>query len=140
MADAETTVQECARSATDIGAEDIVVIDLRGISTIADYFVICTGTSLPHLKAIQRDVEKGVEESISESPIRKDGKADSMWVILDYADVLVHIFHKDMRDIYNLENLWSDAPRLTYDFIEAAKAKAAAPIADLADAMESDEA
>ena len=78
MADAETTVQECARSANDIGAEDIVVIDLRGISSIADYFVICTGTSMPHLKAIQRDIEKAVEAAISEIPIRKDGKADSI--------------------------------------------------------------
>ncbi|MDA7597326.1 ribosome silencing factor [bacterium] len=139
MADEETTVQECARSANEIGAEDIVVIDLRGISSIADYFVICTGTSMPHLKAIQRDIEKGVEAAISEIPIRKDGKADSMWVVLDYADVLVHIFHKEMRDVYNLENLWSDAPRVTYDFIDESKKAAAAPIADLADEMESED-
>ena len=94
---------------------------------------------MPHLKAIQRDIEKGVEAAISETPIRKDGKADSMWVVLDYADVLVHIFHKEMRDVYNLENLWSDAPRVTYDFIDESKKAAAAPIADLADEMESED-
>ncbi len=117
MANAEKVAEECAKAADTIGAEDIVVIDLRGISSIADYFVICTGTSMPHLKAIHRDIDKDVEQALGERPVRTCGKSDSMWMVLDYADVLVHVFHKDMREVYALEDLWSDAPRVTYDFL-----------------------
>ncbi|NNE91520.1 MAG: ribosome silencing factor [Verrucomicrobiales bacterium] len=117
MADTETIIETCAKYAEEIQAEDIVVLDLRGISTIADYFLICTGTSMPHLKAIRRDISEKVEEEIGERPRSVDGKADSLWMVLDYVDVVVHIFHKDTRSVYALEDLWSDAPRVDYDFL-----------------------
>jgi len=104
--------QNCARCADDIQAEDIVILDLRGISMITDFFVICTGTSMPHLKAIRRDVRAGVEERIGEKARSSEGNTESQWMVIDYVDVIVHIFHRDKREVYALEDLWSDAPRI----------------------------
>ncbi len=122
MPDAQTIAQTCAKHADDIQAEDIVILDLRGISTIADFFVVCTGTSNPHLKAIRRDVRQKTEEEIGESPRSVEGDAESHWLVLDYVDVIVHIFHRDKRGVYSLEDLWSDAPRLPLEFLSAAPA------------------
>ncbi len=98
--------------AADKKAEGIVVLDLRDISTFTDYFVICSGTSEPQLKAIAGEVEARLrEESIR--PAAVDGFPTSQWIVLDYLQVIVHIFHTEKRDFYSLEDLWSDAPRLT---------------------------
>jgi ribosome-associated protein len=104
--------QTCARCADDIQAEDIVIIDLRGISGITDFFVICTGTSTPHLKAIRRDISANVEKQIGEKPRSSEGSPESQWLVIDYVNVIVHIFHRDKRGIYALEDLWSDAPKI----------------------------
>lgn len=123
MPDSLTIAKACAKCADDIQAEDIVVLDLRGISSIADYFVICTATSVPHLKAVNRDVRAKTEEEIGEKPRSGEGDASSLWMILDYVDVIVHIFHSEMRDVYSLEDLWSDAPRVPLDFLTPPPAK-----------------
>lgn len=115
---AQTIAETCAKFADEIQAEDIVTLDLRGISTIADYFVICSGTSIPHLKGMFRDIRRNTEEAIGEAPRRSDGNAESQWMVIDYVDVIVHIFHKDKRGVYSLEDLWSDAPRVEYDFLK----------------------
>lgn len=94
-----------------------MVLDLRGISTLADYFVICTATSLPHLKAVNREIRLRNEEVLEEKPNSSDGDAGSMWLVIDYIDVVVHIFHQEKRDLYALEDLWGDAPRLSLDFL-----------------------
>jgi ribosome-associated protein len=123
--DAITIAKTCAKYADEIQAENIVVLDLRGISSIADYFVICTATSVPHLKAVNREIRRGTEESISEKPRSGEGDASSLWLIIDYVDVIVHIFHEEKRDLYSLEDLWSDAPRVALDFIVDATASEA---------------
>ena len=110
--DALTIVKTCAKYADEIQAEDIVILDLRGISSIADYFLICNGTSLPHLKAISREIRAKTEEEIGEKPRSADGDAPSQWLVIDYIDVVVHIFHEEKRNLYALEDLWSDAPRV----------------------------
>lgn len=125
MEDAITIAKTCAKFADEIQAENIVVLDLRGISSIADYFVICTATSVPHLKAVNREIRRGTEESISEKPRAGEGDASSLWLIIDYVDVIVHIFHEEKRDLYSLEDLWSDAPRVALDFIVDATASEA---------------
>ena len=99
----------CAKAAEEIQAEDIRVLDMRGISTLTDYLVICSGSSIPHLRAILRDVEKSVQESTGATPLYSEGRADSRWVVLDYVDVMVHILHDEMRAHYGLEDLWGDA-------------------------------
>lgn len=120
MPDSLTIAKTCAKYAEEIQAEDIVILDLRGLSSLADYFVICTATSLPHLKAVSRDIRHKTEEEIGEAPRTSEGEASSMWLVIDYVDVVVHIFHEEKRDFYALEELWSDAPRVELDLNETA--------------------
>lgn len=121
MPDSITIARTCAKHADEIQAEDIVVLDLRGISSLADYFVICTATSVPHLKAVSRDIRQKTEEEIGEAPRSAEGEASSLWLVIDYVDVVVHVFHESKRDLYALEDLWSDAPRLELEGIANAR-------------------
>jgi ribosome-associated protein len=89
-----------------------VVLDLRGISTFTDYFVICSGASEPHLKAINSGIREGLHQEANLSPLASEGSPLSQWIVIDYSDVLVHIFHAEKRRFYALESLWSDAPRV----------------------------
>lgn len=102
----------CARFADDVKADNVVILDVRKISSITDYFVICSATSEPHLKAIRRDIMEGVQESLSEKPAYAEGNPTSHWLVVDYIDVMVHIFHEETRTFYALEDLWKDAPRV----------------------------
>ena len=104
-----------ATLADDKRAEDIVILDLRGISTITDFFVICTGTSNPHLKAIRTEIAGKLKED-GQKAYGTDGAPESNWLVLDYGDVIVHIFHQKQRQHYALEDLWSDAPRGAVEF------------------------
>jgi len=94
------------------------VLDLRGISTLTDFFVICSGTSEPHLKAIAGEIETKLREDYDTRPAAVDGFPASQWIVLDYLQVIVHVLHRDKRDFYSLEDLWSDAPRLTIAGLE----------------------
>ena len=85
---------------------------MRGISTFTDFFVICTGTSEPHLKAIAGELRDRLKTDHGLQPMAIDGYPASQWVVADYSDVIVHIFHTEKRGLYALEDLWSDAPRL----------------------------
>ena len=89
------------------------MLDLREISTFTDFFVICSGSSEPQLKAIAGEIETRLREEEKPRPAAVDGFPASQWIVLDYLQVIVHIFHRDKRDFYSLEDLWSDAPRLT---------------------------
>ena len=89
-----------------------MVLDLREISTFTDFFVICSGTSEPHLKAIAGEIEVWLREERKVRPSAVDGFPASQWIVLDYMQVIVHVFHREKRDFYALEDLWSDAPRL----------------------------
>ncbi|HEX8372023.1 MAG TPA: ribosome silencing factor [Chthoniobacterales bacterium] len=111
----EELARTCARFAADKKAEDLVVLDLRGISTFADFFVVCSGTSDPHLKAISGSIREGLRDDFQVTPLAVDGYPASQWMILDYIQVIVHVFHAAKRDFYDLETLWNDAPRLKID-------------------------
>jgi ribosome-associated protein len=89
-----------------------VVLDLRGISTFTDFFVICSATSEPHLKAIAGEIETRLREDHRIRAVAVDGFPASQWIVLDYLQVVVHVFHQDKRAFYSLEDLWGDAPRL----------------------------
>jgi len=88
------------------------VLDLRGISTFTDFFVICSATSEPQLKAIANEIETRLKEENAIRPVAIDGFPASQWIVLDYLQVVVHIFHQDKRAFYSLEDLWGDAPRV----------------------------
>ena len=96
-------------------------MDLRGISTFTDFFVLCSGTSEPHLKAIASEIESRLKEDHDVRAVAIDGFPASQWIVLDYLQVVVHIFHRDKRAFYSLEDLWGDAPRL--EFEESASAR-----------------
>ena len=102
------------QAADDKRAEDIVVLNMQGISLLADYFVICEGNSERQVEAISREmIEKAREEGIDVK--RVEGLESSRWVLVDMGDVVAHVFHKDERAYYNLERLWGDAPQLHVD-------------------------
>jgi len=97
--------------AADKKAENIIMLDIHGQSIIADYFVICTGTSDRQVRAIARDIDEQLGKQ-GQNPIHIEGMNDAHWVLLDYGAVIVHVFDPDTRDYYRLEKLWADAPRV----------------------------
>ena len=99
----------CAQAADDIQADDIQVFDLRGLSSLTDFMIICSGMSMPHLKAVLRDVSATMLDSHSVKPTYTDGNSDAKWVVLDYVDVMLHVMHEETRTLYALEELWGDA-------------------------------
>jgi len=108
-----------ARFADDKKAENIQVLDLTGISTVADFFVLCTGNSTPHLKAIYREIDERLSQDHGVEARGKEGIPESQWLVLDYVDVIVHVLHREQREHYALEDLWSDADRVATDFLPA---------------------
>ncbi len=93
---------------------NIVILDLTNIgNTVADFFIICTGTSDTQLDAISESVEKEVYEAIEERPWHREGIHNKEWILLDFVNVVVHIFKSDVREFYGLEELWGDA-EITY--------------------------
>jgi ribosome-associated protein len=99
----------CAKAADETKAENIRIWDLRGLSNLTDFMVVCSGSSMPQLRAILRDVAGRVEEEYGVKTTHAEGKADTRWVVLDYIDVMVHVMHQELRDYYGLEDLWKDA-------------------------------
>ena len=94
----------------DKKASSIVLLDLRGVdNAIADFFVICSGTSDTQIEAIARSVEEKVHKNASEDPWHREGMNNREWILLDYVNVVVHIFLKNKRTFYALEDLWGDA-------------------------------
>ena len=107
----EAIARTCREVALDKKAEDVLILDLRGISSVADFFLICNGRSEPQLKAIAEAIAERLRAD-GVRPIGKDGFPASRWVVMDYGAVLVHIFHPEVRHHYALEQLWGDAKRV----------------------------
>ena len=95
------------------------MLDLRGISTFTDFFVICSATSEPQLKAIASEIETRLKEERGRRPAAIDGFPASQWIVLDYLQVVVHVFHRDKRAFYSLEDLWGDATRIEWETAHA---------------------
>ncbi|MCE0499268.1 MAG: ribosome silencing factor [Methylacidiphilales bacterium] len=102
----------CVSFAQDKKALEPVILDLQKVSTIADYLVICSAQSEPQIKAIANGVEKALKDEFGRYPLAVDGFPASQWVVIDYGDVMFHIFHEQKRPVYALEDLWSDAPQM----------------------------
>jgi ribosome-associated protein len=103
----------CREFADDKKAEDIVVLDVRKLSSVTDYFVIASGTSEPHLRAITDEITDRLRDEYDLRPLRRDGTIHDAWVVLDFFDVIVHVMRADTREHYDLEGLWGDARRVT---------------------------
>jgi ribosome-associated protein len=104
---------KAARVAHDDNAENVAVIDLRGLSPIADYFVIATASSDRQMRAIVDHVEDWAR-SVGEKPYRTSGYESTSWVLADYVDVVIHVFSPEKRSYYELDILWGDAPRVEW--------------------------
>jgi ribosome-associated protein len=106
--------EETARAITELASDgkalDIVQLDLRGIIGYTDYFVICTGRSDRQVKAIHDRIHFGMKQSHELLPRRVEGLTQSTWVLMDYLDVVVHVFTPETREYYRLEQLWGEAP------------------------------
>jgi len=112
----------CRELADNKKADDIVVLDVREISSITDYFVIASGTSEPHLRAISDEIVDKLRDEYDVRPRAIDGNLQTAWLVLDYFDVIVHVMRADARNRYDLETLWGDAPRVRPRRRAAAKA------------------
>ena len=110
--DALKLARRCVAFAQDKKALDPVILDLRKISGITDYLVICAAQSEPQIKAIANGVEKELKEELGRYPLAVDGFPTSQWIVIDYGEVMLHIFHEQKRAVYALEDLWSDAPQV----------------------------
>jgi ribosome-associated protein len=102
----------CRSFALEKKAIDPVILDLSKIQGPATCFMVCSGQSDPHLKAIASSIEDGLREDAGVKPFARDGVMGSQWIVLDYGDVLVHIMHESKRAYYELEELWGDVPRV----------------------------
>lgn len=102
----------CAAAAMDKKAENVVLLDLRGVSSFTDFFLICSGLSEPQLKAISSSIRQQVRENFEARPLAEDGYPASQWIVIDYGEVICHIFLNEKRAFYDLESLWSDAKRI----------------------------
>jgi ribosome-associated protein len=102
----------CRTLADNKKAEDIVILDVRELSSVTDYFVIASGNSEPHLRAIVGEITDKLRDDYDVRPKAVDGALPAAWVVLDYFDVIVHLMRGDVRERYDLETLWGDAPRV----------------------------
>ncbi|MGM0438321.1 MAG: ribosome silencing factor [Bacillota bacterium] len=112
----ENEIKELAvlasEAAEDKKANNVEILDLRDITVIADYFVICDGNNENQVKAIARGIEDKLAEEKDIVPQKIAGKNEGRWILMDYSDFIVHIFHKDERKFYELERLWADAEKI----------------------------
>ena len=111
---AEATARLAARAALDKNAEDLVILDLRGLSTVADFFVVTSARSRTQADTIVEAVRMALKGA-GTRPRHQEGSAESGWLLLDYVDVIVHVFTGVTRHFYALERLWADAPLLSVE-------------------------
>lgn len=104
--------QWCAWLADNRKAEQIVILDVSKLSSVTDFFVIASGTSEPHLRAIRDEITDTLRQDFDVRPGAVDVSTETAWVALDYFDVIVHIMKPEVRELYDLEGLWRDAPRV----------------------------
>ena len=101
-----------AKALEDKKAKDVKILKTAEQTVLADYFVICSGSTAPHIKALVDEVDKQLSEA-GEPPIRREGLRSDIWVLMDFGSVIVHVFTEEARKFYNLERLWSDSQEVT---------------------------
>ncbi len=101
-----------ARTASENLGRDIVVLDLRNVTPVFDYFVIATGTSRRQLHAMSEEIDHKLEDELDDKRMGIEGYSESRWILLDYGTVVIHLFDDETRDYYDIENLWSQAKRV----------------------------
>ena len=113
-ADSRRLAATAARAASSKQAERITVIDVRELITITDYFVICSGSSARQVTTIADEVVKELKDR-GVKPVRREGESGAGWQLIDFVDLVVHVFDEEARDFYRLETLWADAPVVDWE-------------------------
>lgn len=113
--DLPEAVARAAELALERKARDVLVLDLRGISSATDHFVLATGNSDIQVRAIAEHIRERLKADLDERADHVEGLEGGRWVLMDYIDFVVHVFHPQARDFYQLEGLWGDAPRVTFE-------------------------
>ena len=107
---ADELISKIISGVEDVKGIDVSLLDLRDIeNTVFSYFIVCSGSSNTHVNAIVRSVQKTVSKGLREKPFHTEGLENSEWVLIDYVNIVVHIFQKHIREYYNIEELWGDA-------------------------------
>lgn len=104
-----------ATAASDLKATDVIVLDVGEVLSIAGYFVIASASNPRQVRAIVEDIEAKVKEQLHRSPVRTEGVREQQWTLIDYGDVVVHVFLDSVRDFYEIERLYMDAPRIAWE-------------------------
>lgn len=107
---ADELISKIISGVEDVKGIDVSLLDLRDIeNTVSSYFIVCSGSSNTHVNAIVRSVQKTVSKGLREKPFHTEGLENSEWVLIDYVNIVVHVFQKHIREYYNIEELWGDA-------------------------------
>ena len=110
IVNSDLLIAEIIKGIEDVKGENISILDLREIeNTVCDYFVLCEGNSNTQISAIASSVQKNVGKSVKEKPWHVEGESNAEWILIDYVNVVVHVFQKHIREFYDLEELWGDA-------------------------------
>lgn len=120
-ADSEKLIDAICEGLLDKKAEDITILDVHKLTTLADTFIICHASTDVQIKAIADGVVKETKEQLGEKPWKEEGRDSRRWVILDYVNVVVHIFKKELREYYALEKMWNDAEIIKVEDTRAAQ-------------------
>lgn len=107
--DSETLIKAVTDGLLEKKAKNITLLDVRDLTTLTDYFIVCHGTSDTQIRALSNSVQQKVKEELGENVWKQEGVDARRWVILDYVNVVVHIFSEEKRDYYGIERMWSDA-------------------------------
>lgn len=111
--DSKTLIDSIINSISDMKGEDVLVMDLREIeNAFCEYFIICSGNSNTHVNSLAGSIEKKVRKETKEKPWHVEGTENAQWVLMDYTNVIVHIFQKQYREYYDIEGLWGDAKQI----------------------------
>ncbi|MGH9212329.1 MAG: ribosome silencing factor [Acidimicrobiales bacterium] len=112
--DARRLAVVAARAADDKGATDVLILEVAGVLTVVDEFVIASAANDRQVRAVVDEIELKVAEAGLARPLRVEGRDERRWVLLDYGDVVVHVFLQEVREYYELERLWTDVPRVEW--------------------------
>lgn len=112
-----------ARTAAENRGRDIVILDVRPLTAMFDYFVLATGTSRRQLHAISEDIDRALQEELHDRRLGLEGYEQSRWILLDYGDVVIHLFDEETRAYYALEDLWAQAKRVPFQPVDASPGK-----------------
>ncbi len=111
---ADDSITAILKAIDDIKGVDVQILDLREIeNTVCDYFIICSGNSNTHVNAISGIIQKQVSKATKDKPWHVEGEGNAEWILLDYVNIVVHVFQKHIRDYYDIESLWGDAKTTT---------------------------